>query len=117
MKLHRFKNLLSEIYFIVSVVYYWVLTGTLLNLLAIALLITLGVIIWLKNRLLGVATSAVILVLNLLLILALVSELSEFETFDKNAMVMLVVGLAYIGLNIFMSLRMLIKWTAMVRVA
>ena len=110
MNMKRFKNLIPEIYFLVSVTYYWIMTGTLFNPWAITLLSMLAILIWSKNLALGIVISSVVLALNLFLVLALISELKEFTEFDKNAMTMLAFGLGYIGLNIFMSIRMLIWW-------
>jgi hypothetical protein len=104
------RNWIPETYLLLSVIYYWVMTGTLLNAVAMLLLSVLIIFIWLRIRVLGVIISSVFLLLNLYMVLALVSELSEFSTFDKRAITLLLFGSVYLGLNIFLSTKMLIKW-------
>ena len=50
------------------------------------------------------------LILSLYMVLALISELSEFATFNTDAKLMLGVGAAWLGLNIILAIAMLIKW-------
>ena len=110
----RFKQLTHwapEIYLFVSVIYYWIMS-TLLNPIPLFLIFILAILVLLKNRALGIIISTIFLLLNLYMVLALASELGEFPTFNKNALTMLLVGGVYLGLNIFFSIRMLIKWTS-----
>ena len=101
---------IAECYLILSVLYYWFMTGTILNLSAIALLgILTGLIIW-KNKALGVAIAIVFMFLNLYMILAMISELNEFETFNRRAQELLIFGSLYFGTNIAVSIKLLIKW-------
>lgn len=101
---------IAECYLILSVLYYWFMTGTILNPIAIALLgILTGLIIW-KNKALGVAIAIVFMFLNLYMILAMISELNEFETFNRRAQELLIFGSLYFGTNIAVSIKLLIKW-------
>ena len=104
------KKYLSESYLILSVLYYWIMTTTLFNHFALGLLVVMLLLIWSKNRVLGVSIAIVFLLLNIFMILALVSELREFPTADKDFFIMLFVGLFYFGLNITVAVLMLVKW-------
>lgn len=99
-----------EIYILASVIYYWYMTGTLFNIPAIVLLFFVTILILSKNSALGVVFGVIFMMLNLYMVLAMISELSEFTSFNGNAVSLLTVGTAYLGLNIFMAIRMLIKW-------
>lgn len=101
-----FKKIIDvgpELYLLLSVIYYWSLTALIINPLAISLAIVLGFQIWSRNKALGIGISVVFLLLNFFLVLALLSELSEFTEFNKNAILLLTVGSLYLGLNIFFS--------------
>jgi len=100
----------SELYFIASILYYWILTGTLLNPVAAVLLIILACLIIFKNRVLGICISALFLLLNIYMVLAMLSELNEFESFNARAKQLAIFGSLYLGLNIAFSISMLIKW-------
>jgi hypothetical protein len=106
----QLKKWIPEIYLIASVVVYWVMTGTLFNLIAILLLLVLAALIVIKNNLLGITISLVLLILNLYMVLALVSELMDFPSFNRDAQKMLLFGSTYFGLNIFLSITMFNKW-------
>jgi hypothetical protein len=101
---------IPEIYLILSVIYYWVMTGTFFNPIAITLLLVLTILIIRKAPTFGVIISILFLFLNLYMVLALVSELNEFHAFTNKARNMLLFGSAYLGLNIVLSIIMLRKW-------
>lgn len=102
---------ISELYLILSVTYYWIMTGTLFNPIAIALLLILVSLVVFKNNALGFSIGMILLLLNLYMILAMISELNEFETFNRKFYELLIFGTAYLGLNITVSVSMLLKWT------
>jgi hypothetical protein len=106
----QLKKWIPEIYLLVSVVAYWIMTGTLFNWIAILLLLVLTILLVLKNSLLGTAISLLLLILNLYMVLALISELTEFPSFNRDAQTMLLFGSTYFGLNIFLSIVMFIRW-------
>jgi hypothetical protein len=104
------RHWVAEIYMLMSVVYYWVMTGTILNPIAASLLLILVTLIVLKNRVLGLVISVVFLLLNLYMVLALISEFNEFETFNERAKELILFGSLYLGTNITISIVMLVKW-------
>jgi hypothetical protein len=104
------RNWIPEICILLSVAWYWLMT-TLFNPIAIFLVLVLGIFLWLKNRSLGILISILFLLLNLYMVLALISELSEVSEFNRKALTLLFFGSVYLGLNIFFSIKMLIKWT------
>jgi len=110
-RLKQLTHWAPEIYLFVSVIYYWIMS-TLLNPIPLFFICVLAILVLFKNRALGIIISTIFLLLNLYMVLALASELGEFPTFNKNALTMLLVGGVYLGLNIFFSIRMLIKWTS-----
>lgn len=108
--LSTIKKWLPETYFILSVFYYWSLTSSVVNPIAISLLLILALLLWSKNRILGTAIGIVLLVINLFLLLALASELREFPAAGKDFYTMLIFGLSYLGLNILVAVLLLMKW-------
>lgn len=109
-KLKQIRKWIPELYLLASAVFHWVSTSTLLNPFAIFLVAVLvALFIW-KPKTLGVIVSLLFLILSLYMVLALVSELREFPTFNKDAKIMLGVGGAWLGLNIILAFVMLIKW-------
>ena len=109
-KIKRLQKWIPEIYLIASILYYWIMTGTFVNIIAMVLLFVLMILIVWKNTLLGTTISIVLLALNLYMVLALISELMEFPAFNRDAQILLFFGLTYLGLNIFLSTAMLMKW-------
>jgi hypothetical protein len=108
--LRLLRHWVAEIYMLMSVVYYWVMTGTILNPIAASLLLILATLIVLKNRVLGLVIAVVFLLLNLYMVLALISEFNEFETFNERARELILFGSLYLGTNITISIVMLVKW-------
>ena len=104
------KSHLSEIYLLFAIIYYWSLTAQVINWFAIALLVILGILIVTKNKVLGMTIGIFLILINLYLLLALASELSEFEVFNTDAKKLLGFGLLFLGLNLFFSVRMLLKY-------
>lgn len=105
------KSLLTEIYLIASIFYYWFLTGTFLNPVALLLLTVVLLLIWKKNRPLGLSIGIIFLLLNLYILLALKSELSEFNETNEAYYKMMRFGLIYLGLNVMVSLLIIVKWS------
>ncbi len=94
-----------------SVLFYWFFTGTIVNPIAIGLLIILGLQLVFQKPSSGIAIASIFLVLNLFMVLALLSELSEFTEYTTNFYQLLIVGSLYLGLNIWVSSRMILKYT------
>lgn len=109
--LAQIKKVLPEYYLVASVLFYWFFTGTVLNLIAIVLLLVLGFQLVYQKAGLGIAIGILFLLLNLFMVLALVSELSEFTEFTSSFYELLVVGSLYLGTNILVSTMMIWKYT------
>ena len=104
------KSYLSEIYWLIAILYYWSLTALAVNWFAILLLMILGLLLVTKNKIFGMTISIFLILINLYLLSALASELSEFEVFDADAKKLLGVGVLFIGLNLLFSVRLLLKY-------
>jgi len=104
------KSYLSEIYWLIAILYYWSLTALAVNWFAILLLMILGLLLVTKNKIFGMTISIFLILINLYLLSALASELSEFEVFDADAKKLLGVGVLFIGLNLLFSARLLLKY-------
>ena len=105
-----FKHYIPELYFVIALLYYWSLTGSVVNWIAIVGLIIISFLVLTKNKSIGIITSALIIGANLFLFLALFSELSEFTSFDSQAKKLLFMGSLFLGLNLLVSTFMLLKY-------
>lgn len=110
MNISKLKPLIPELFLIVSIVYYWVLTANLFNPFAIGLLAILGYQIVTKKSTLGLVISVAVIVLTLFLVLAMLSELSEFQVANQNYKNLLIFGTLYLGTNLVLGGTMLIKY-------
>lgn len=106
----KYKTYIPELYLIASVLFYWFFTGTVFNYIAIALLGILGLQLIYQKAVTGVAIAGLFLLLSLYMILALLSELREFNEFPPSFYELLIVGMLYLGLNIIISSYMIIKY-------
>ena len=102
-KIKQLSSYLPELFLIVSVLYYWILTSNIFNPFAIGLLVILVYQIIKKKITLGIIISGVFIVLNLLMVLALISELSEFEVGNQNYKNLIIFGSLYLSLNLIMA--------------
>lgn len=64
-----------------------------------------------KNKIAGHLIASLFLIGNLVMLLALTSELNEFPKFNANAKELLFGGLMLLGFNIFISGLMFVKYT------
>ena len=110
MKIRKLKTFVPEFFLIASVLYYWTLTSNLLNPFAIGLLAILVYQIVSNKSSLGLIISAIVIVLSLFLVLALISELSEFEVINQNYKNLIIFGSLYLGLNLIMAGLMFAKY-------
>ncbi|MBU2929657.1 hypothetical protein [Winogradskyella psychrotolerans] len=106
----KLKFFISELFLILSVLYYWFLTPNLFNPIAIGLLTILVFQIIKKNATLGIVISATVLLLTLFMVLALISELSEFNTINQNWKNLVIFGSLYLGLNLILAGFMFYKY-------
>ena len=104
------KRFGCEVYLLVSILCYWILTGTLLNPVAAILLAIVATVMISKNKVLGVIISLLFLLLNLYMVLAMISELNAFTSFNERARQLAIFGSLYFGLNITVSIIMGSKW-------
>ena len=101
---------IPELFLIASVIYYWVLTSNLLNPYAIGLLAILIYQLISKKSSLGIIISGIVICLTLFMVLALISELSEFATATENFNNLLIFGSLYLGLTLIMAGFMFFKY-------
>ena len=102
--------LIPEIYLIGATLYYWFLTANVLNPVAIVLLLVLVYQIITKNSISGLIISALFILLNVYMVLALISELSEFQQTNNQYWQLLTIGSLFLGINILVSGVMFIKY-------
>ncbi len=90
------QNLLRvpEYLLIIGVIIYWISAGMGINPIAIVLFAILVLQVIIKSRFIGLIVSSLLIVSCLYLLLALISEVSEFPTFNAAAKKMLFVGLS-----------------------
>ncbi|WP_422107959.1 hypothetical protein [Winogradskyella sp.] len=104
------KSLIPELFLMASVIYYWTLTPNLFNPFAIGLL---GILIYQvirKGATLGLIISAIFIALTLFMVLALISELSEFEVVNQNYKNLIIFGSLYLGVNLILGGIMFVKY-------
>ncbi len=104
------KKSFTEYYLIGSVLFYWFFTASIFNPVAIGLLIILGLQLVYQKKGMGFTIGSIFLLLNLFMVLALLSELREFTEFSSSFYELLIVGSLYLGLNILVSLGMIVKY-------
>lgn len=110
MTIKSLKSHIPELFLIASVIYYWVLTSNLLNPYAIGLLAILIYQLIIKKSTLGIIISGIVICLTLFMVLALVSELSEFDAATENFKNLLIFGSLYLGLTLIMAVFMFFKY-------
>lgn len=110
MDIKNFKSSIPELFLMASVTYYWTLTSNLLNPFAIVLLALLSYQILTKKPTLGLVIASVVILLTLFMVLALLSELSEFEVINQNYKNLFIFGSLYIGLNLILAGFMFFKY-------
>jgi hypothetical protein len=101
---------LPEYLLIVAVIFYWISTSSLFNPIAIGLLLVLIFQIVFQNKILGLIIPSVLILSCLYMILALISELYEFPTFNSDAKSMLIIGLTYFTFTVIVSFFMIFKF-------
>lgn len=105
LKLH-----LPELYLIGAIIFYYISAASIVNWFAIALLAVLAILVLTKNKALGVAIGFFWILISLYLVLAIISELSEFTSFNKDAMQLAVIGFLFVALNIVFSSILIFKY-------
>lgn len=105
-----FLSILAEYLLIIAVLFYWHGTSNLLNPIAIGLLAVLIFQIIFKNKIIGVLIPSILILLSMYMLLALVSEVNEFESFNSNAKRLFFIGLTYFLGTIMVSVLMIMKY-------
>jgi len=100
MKTKQLLYISPELYLIAATLYYWSLTAHLLNPVAITLLCIIVFQLVFKKTISGLFISGLFIALNLYLVLALISELSEFTLKNKDYYNLLIIGSLFLGINI-----------------
>ena len=103
------KRYPPETYLIAATLFYWISETILINWFAIGLLALLTTLIVTKNKVLGIVIASIWIVTNLYMVLALLSELSEFTEFNNKALQLLAGGTLFLGLNLMFSVMLLVK--------
>ena len=96
----KVKQYIPETYLILTILYYWFLTANLFNWFAIVLLAVVATLIISKSNVFGVILSLVLILIDIYLFFALMSEFSEFKTFNSSAKELLFFGFSYLTLNL-----------------
>jgi len=109
----KFLFLTPELYLICASLYYWMLTSSLFNPIAMLLLAILTFQLIYKKPGTGLVIASLFLLLNLYMVLALVSELSKFIEVNNEFVQVLLLGGVYLGLNLIFSSIMLFKYVKM----
>ena len=108
--LTKVVNVLPELYLILSVLYYWALTALWVNPIAIILVLVLVFQILTRKLIVGIVIAIVLILINSYLVLALLSELSEFPEFNIDSLKLAVFGFLYLGFNIIVGGIMLYRY-------
>ncbi|WP_299129216.1 hypothetical protein [uncultured Winogradskyella sp.] len=109
MKFKTIKPLLPELFILASLLYYW-MASSWLNPIAITLIVIISFQILKQKIVSGIIIGFIFILLNLYMVLALISELSEFKSVTDSFKIMLLVGSFYLGINIISGSFMLIKY-------
>ncbi|HAD98469.1 MAG TPA: hypothetical protein DCG19_13755 [Cryomorphaceae bacterium] len=102
-----------EYLLMVAVLFYWVSAARIINPVAIGLLIILVLQLIFKNRIIGLIIPVILIGTSLYMLLALMSEFREFETFNADAQKLLFVGLAYFISTMLLSGMMIYKYLSL----
>ena len=105
-----FLSNLVEYLLIIAVLFYWHGTSNLLNPFAIGLLAVLIFQIIFRNKVIGILIPCMLILLSMYMLLALFSEVNEFESFNSDAQRLLFIGLAYFLGTIMVSFLMIWKY-------
>lgn len=104
---------LPEYLLIAAVLFYWMSAGRVINYIAIGLLIAIILQMIFKNKVVGIAIPCLLILTCLYMLLALISEVSEFPSFNSDAQTLLFIGLFYFLTTIFFSAIMLYKYAVL----
>ncbi len=98
-----------ELFLIVSVIIYWALTATLVNPVAISLVVLLVAQLRFKSKTLGIALSFVFMLLSFYMMLAIFSDIVNLDFFYPRGLLMLGFGTLYFGATAYFAFILLRK--------
>ncbi|WP_323788629.1 hypothetical protein [Psychroserpens sp.] len=101
---------LPEYLLIAAVLFYWMSAGQPINYIAIGLIIAIVLQIIFKNKMVGIAIPFLLIITSLYMILALISEVREFPSFNAEAKTLLLFGLTYFLTTMLVSVIMIYKY-------
>ena len=104
---------LPEYLLIAAVLFYWMSTALVFNYIAIGLLIAIILQIIFKNKVIGIAIPCLLILTCFYMVLALISEVREFPSFNSEAKTLLFVGLAYFLTTMLVSVIMIYKYAVL----
>lgn len=104
---------LPEYLLITAVIFYWMSAGQMVNFIAIGLLIAIILQLIFKNKVIGIAIPILLIATCLYMLLALISEVREFPSFNSEAQTLLNVGLFYFLGTILVSTIMIFKYATL----
>ena len=100
----------AEYLLVLTIIFYWYFTSSLLNPIAIGLLAVMVIQIIFKNKVSGIMIPLLFMLLSFYMLLALVSELHEFPVYNADAKTMLIVGLLYLGFTMICATGMFLNY-------
>ncbi|WP_425077004.1 hypothetical protein [Psychroserpens sp. S379A] len=104
---------IPEYLLIAAVLFYWMSAGLVINYIAIVLLVIIILQMIYKNKVIGIIIPTIMILTCFYMIIALLSEVREFPSFNAEAQTLLFVGLAYFSITIIASIVMIIKYTSL----
>lgn len=105
-------SLLPELYFLASVLFYYISAAVVFNIIAIILFAVIAQQLYFRKSFSGLLIGSLLLLVNVCLILALTSELSEYASFNTSAQKLAFAGFTWIGLNMMAGIMMLKKYSS-----
>lgn len=105
-------SLLPELYLLASVLFYYISAAVVFNIIAIILFAVIAQQLYFRKSFSGLLIGSLLLLVNVCLILALTSELSEYASFNTSAQKLAFAGFTWIGLNMMAGIMMLKKYSS-----
>lgn len=97
------KHFAPELYLFAAIGFYYISAAAVINWFAIGLWALLGLLVLSKSKVFGIVLGILLILINLYLVLALLSEFSEFDTFNADAAQLIGLGSLFLGLNLFFA--------------
>src|SRR5687768_3575530 len=101
---------LPEPLLLLATIYSWMLTGTLVNPVPIAIIVLLVILMFSGSRILGQSLALLLVFISIYFMLAVVSEYSDFPVVNAEAVRLLVFGLGFFGISLGIATIMIWKY-------